>query len=201
MIDAASPTHSPILRRLRDATRPEHDAIESTLGLMGESLTADAYLHTLQRFYGYYRPVEEAIRAVGGWSGRGLDLGERQKTPLLDSDLRALGVDAPEWLPLCHQLPRIDSIASAFGGLYVMEGATLGGRFISRHIGETLGVTPETGGGFFHGYGERTGAMWQSFRTELATFATTQDTQDQVADAAVRTFRTLRAWFERGNSA
>ena len=195
MSDAAT-THAPILIRLREETRSEHNAIEAVLGLMSASLTLDTYRHTLERFYGFYRPVEEAVHALGGWDGRGLDLGERRKTPLLEADLRALGVNAPELLPLCRQLPPIVSVGGAFGALYVMEGATLGGQFISRHTGQTLGVTPETGGGFFHAYGERTGAMWQAFRAALVAFAAAPGTHDEVVGSAILTFRTLREWFE-----
>ena len=193
-------TPAPIVARLRDETRAEHEAIEAALGLMSESLTPDAYRRTLERFYGYYQPFEAAIHAFDGWADWGLELGERRKLPLLESDLRALGVDAPERLPQCQQLPPLFSMADAFGGLYVMEGATLGGQFISRHIRQTLGVTPETGGRFFHGYGERTGAMWNLFRSALVAFATTRQAEDEVVASAIATFRTLRGWFEEGQT-
>ena len=201
MIETNAVAHAPILARLRVETRPEHDAVEAVLGLTGGGLTRDGYRRTLEQFYGYYQPLEDAVRAVVERVGRGLDPDERRKTPLLESDLRALGVDAPDRLPVCSDLPRVDSVAAAFGCLYVTEGATLGGQFISRHVRQTIGVTPETGGRFFHGYGDRTGVMWQTFRTALAAFATTQDTQDQVTAAAVQTFRTLRAWCERREAA
>jgi len=197
VIETTPVAHVPFLARLRVETRLEHDAIEAVLDLTGGGLTRDGYRLTLERFYGYYQPLEDAVRAVEGWAGHGFDPDERRKTSLLESDLRVIGVDAPDWLPVCRDLPRVDSVAAAFGCLYVTEGATLGGQVISRHVRQTLGVTPETGGRFFHGYGDRTGVMWQTFRTALAAFATTQDTQDQVAAAAVQTFRTLRAWCER----
>lgn len=193
-------TPDSILARLRDQTRTEHDAIEAALGLMAASLTLDTYRRTLERFYGYYRPVEEAVHAAGGWDSRGLDLGEWRKTPLLEADLLVLGVDTPQRLPLCLQLPSIVSAAGAFGALYVMEGATLGGQFISRHTRQTLGVTPEAGGRFFYGYGDRTGEMWQTFRAALVAFAATEEIQNGVVEAAVETFRTLREWCQGGRS-
>lgn len=193
-------TPAPVLARLREETRAEHDAIEAALGLMSESLTPGAYRRTLERFYGYYQPFEAAIRAVDGWAGCGLELDDRRKTPLLESDLRVLGEDRPERLPQCQQLPRIFSMADAFGGLYVMEGATLGGQHISRHVRQTLGVTPETGGRFFYGYGERTGTMWQSFRSALVAFATTRQAEDEVVASAIATFKTLRGWFQEGQT-
>ncbi len=190
-----------VLDRLKGETRPEHDAIEAALDLASGALTVERYRRTLERFFGYYRPLEEAIHAIDGWAESGLDLGERRKAGLLEADLRALGVGTPDDLPRCRNLPPCGRTAAAFGCLYVLEGATLGGQFISRHVRQTLGVTPETGGRFFHGYGGRTGAMWQAFRTALAAFATTQETQDIVVGTATATFRTLRQWCQREDSA
>jgi len=185
------------LGRLRVETRPEHDAIEAVLDLTGVHMTRDSYRRTLEHFYGYYQPFEVAVRAVHDWIGYGLDLDQRRKTPLLESDLRALGVDSLDSIPMWHIAPRLNRLAEAFGYLYVTEGATLGGQLISRHVSQTIGVMPERGGRFFYGYGDQTGRMWQTFRTALAAFATTRDTQDQVVAAAVQTFRTLRAWCEQ----
>ena len=39
-----------------------------------------------------------------------------------------------------HRLPPLETQADAFGCLYVLEGATLGGRVISRHIERALGL-------------------------------------------------------------
>jgi heme oxygenase len=51
---------------------------------------------------------------------------------LLD-DLQALGcTPSLERLPMCAQLPVIDSSAACLGVLYVLEGATLGGQILRR---------------------------------------------------------------------
>ncbi|QJW92962.1 bacteriophytochrome heme oxygenase BphO [Frigoriglobus tundricola] len=188
-------TPSNLLVRLRSETRSEHDAVEAALDLGG--LTRERYDHFLKRFFGFYRPIEDAIGSVGGWADRGLDLERRRKAPLLEADLRALGVDAPDRLPVCPDPPRLDTPAACFGCLYVLEGATLGGQVISRHISGTLGIGSETGGRFFHGYGERTGEMWRSFGTALVAFAATREIEDRVVAAARETFRALRSWCQR----
>ncbi len=119
---------------------------------------------------------------------------------LIEQDLRFLGTDRPELLPLCAQIASIGSSESVFGSLYVVEGATLGGQYISRHVQQVLNVTPESGGHFFRGYGQRTGEMWQTFRSTLDSFALTQQTQDRVLFTALETFKTLRTWFLRGST-
>ena len=60
---------SPILSRLRAETRAEHDAIEAVLDLTGDGLTRDGYRRILERFYGFYAPLEPAIWAVAGRDG------------------------------------------------------------------------------------------------------------------------------------
>lgn len=185
-------TTSPgILARLKSETKAEHDAIERVLDLTSDALTLAAYRERLGWLYGFYRPVEARLHAVPG-----VDLRARRKSPLLQADLRALGADAAGLRPACAELPPLSTAADRFGCLYVLEGATLGGRVIGRHIERVLAVTPDAGGRFFHGYGARTGPMWQAFRAALAAFADAPQAHDRIVAAAVATFRTLRAWCE-----
>jgi heme oxygenase len=192
----ATATHSPgILARLKAETRAEHDAIERILDLTRDGLTLAEYRGWLERLYGFYRPLEARLPDVPG-----LDLGARRKTPLLQADLAALGVDDPAKLPECTELPPLRTADERFGCAYVLEGATLGGQVISRHLRRTLTVTPERGGRFFHGYGPRTGEMWQAFRAAAAAFVRTTEAQDRSVAAALATFRTLRRWCEEGRT-
>src|SRR5438270_7058429 len=123
--------------RLRRETRSEHAAIEAALGLGRDGLTLERYREILERFYGFYLPVERDLLALGSSAGTGLDLSERSKTPLLHADLEALGV-VPSAVALCADAPRPRSQAEAFGICYVLEGATLGGQVMSRHLQAAL---------------------------------------------------------------
>ena len=154
-------TNRSILARLKDETRPEHDAIEQVLDLMDGTLTLAAYRRRLEQFHGFYPPVERRLQVLGGWGKHGIDLGARSKVLLLEADLRVLGAEAVENLPVCWELPDLTDVVNGFGCLYVLEGSTLGSQFISRHVQKILGVTPEGGGRYFHGYGEQTGEMWR----------------------------------------
>lgn len=189
-------TASPgILARLKAETRAEHDAIERVLDLTREGLTLAEYRAWLERMYGFYRPLEAELPGVPG-----LDLGARRKTPLLREDLAALGVEELARLPECAELPPLRTADERFGCVYVLEGATLGGQVVSRHLRRTLAVTPERGGRFFHGYGPQTGEMWQAFRTATAAFVRTTEAQDRTVAAALATFRALRRWCEEGRA-
>jgi heme oxygenase (biliverdin-IX-beta and delta-forming) len=184
-----------ILQRLRFETREAHAAIEKTIALTGKTLTLGAYRQLLERFYGFYKPVEDAIAAAAlpGW----LDIAARSKTAFLEVDLQRLRPQCAGALPLCRTLPPLDKVAQRLGCQYVLEGATLGGVLISRHIRENLGVYPESGGRFFHGYGASTAAMWNDFRAGLLSFASLAPLeQDLIVAAARATFETLQHWCE-----
>lgn len=186
-----------VLAALREQTRDEHQAIEQTLGLMSETLTLQAYRRTLERFHGFWQPLEARLQQRVELREIGLDPAERAKAPLLARDLRVLDVGNPAVLPLCREVPLVASTAAALGCMYVLEGASLGGQIISRHLGARLGITRESGGLFFHGYGERTGEMWRAFGAAVSSFAVTTEARDEMVHEAIGTFRLLRRWCER----
>lgn len=183
-----------ILARLKWETRHEHDAIEAALGLTQQAVTYAAYRRVLERFHGFYRPLELELQAILGTTSHCSDLTERLKTPLLEADLHALGVEFPHVLPVCAPLPVLMSEAHCLGCLYVLEGSTLGGQLISRHIRQSFGTTPETGGRFFHGYGAETGRMWQRFRAVLTDAVVSPASQVAAVQAAKDTFQKLHRW-------
>jgi heme oxygenase len=187
----------PLLSRLRTETRDQHDAIEQTLLLMEDDLTLAGYRRRLEQFYGFYKPVEERILDSHGPIAAWLPLQQRRKTPLLEADLKALRQQEAAGLPVCTNLPQLISAAECFGCLYVLEGASLGGVIISRHVEQKLGVAPASGGKFFYGYGEQTGVMWQQFRVAITAFSLESDEQDTVVASARATFEALQHWCER----
>lgn len=189
----ATPPAVGFLARLKAQTRREHAAIEGTLGLTDPALTLAAYRQRVAQFYGYFKPLEARFAARGApdWP---IDLAPRRKLALLDADLRSLGLDAV-MLPLCTRLPACDTLAGGLGCLYVLEGSTLGGQVIGMHLRSTLGIGPDTGARYFHGYGEQTAAMWKSLRAAVSAFAgDCPATQEAVIASANSTFRSLRHW-------
>jgi heme oxygenase len=189
-------TGTTILSRLKHATAARHAAIESRSVLLDPGLSRAGYRACLQRFFGYYAPLEHRLLHSPAWCGAGLDYGYRYKTPQLAQDLAALGVTADELdhAPLCNALPELCSTARLFGCLYVIEGATLGSQIVTRHLRAHLGLTPQTGGAFFNGYAERTGSRWKAFGVRLCTFAQASGTDEEIVAGANETFETLDRW-------
>lgn len=181
---------------LRDGTREHHARAESRLPLLDPALTRARYVRVLGALHGFHAPLEARLADVR-WDTVGLDWEARRKAPLLAHDLRQLGcgADAVRALPTCDALPDATTLGRALGCAYVLEGATLGGQLVRRHVQRTLALGPETGCAFFSAYGDRVGPMWRAF---TATLASAVDhgpcAPDEVLAGARDTFDAIAAW-------
>ena len=181
-----------ILDRLKLETAAEHAAIEGATGVMDPNLDLDAYRSYLARTFGFYRVVEDMMCRAWVWEELGLSTSARLKLPLLLRDLDELGVIEPLRLPECDAPPEWPSLAEAVGGAYVLEGSTLGGRVIARHVRQRLGE--DVPRHFLEGYWAQTGEYWQDFRASLLVFASSEDIQDRVIAGAKSTFNAFNRW-------
>jgi heme oxygenase len=184
---------TPILTTLKQVTWPHHERLEQKLDLLNPGFSRRDYLRLIKAFWGYYHPIEARLADLSTLRAWLPDFRRRAKLPLLEADLRALGVagKALGKLPVCRELPACANLAEALGCLYVMEGATLGGQVISRHLKRTLDLDANTGTAFFTGYGEETGVMWQAFRERLVAAGADEAIQ---IHSACETFLTLEQW-------
>lgn len=182
-------------QRLRHETMDLHRAIEAEPAfarLTAPGLTREDYAAHLARLAGFYRPLEAALEVHGAETALDLDL-RLVKTGRLRADLEALGRSAapvPEWP--ARDLSRLEA---AWGFLYVVEGATLGGRLIARRLGPRLELTADAGLSFHLTYGEAAGRMWGAFRR--ATTEAEADGRldpDAVIMAARLAFLDFAAW-------
>ena len=185
-----------ILNRLKAATHSRHTALESRLPLLNVNLARSAYRELVHLFFGYYEPLEKTLLVQPCWESIGFDYVERCKTPRLRQDLLALGDTAAslECLARCHSLPPLISSAQVLGCLYVIEGATLGGQIISRHLASGLGIDAASGAAFFSGYGLQTGSRWKAFCAMLEAQADQHGNHQDMVDSARQTFETLGQW-------
>ena len=99
-------------------------------------------------------------------------LAGRRRSTLLKEDLEAMGAAGSDDDVLPDSIMEASAVAgdprSIFlGRMYVMEGSTLGGQYIARHVSETLGLADGEGNSYFRGYGEATGERWREFRAVL----------------------------------
>ncbi len=184
------------MQRLKRDTQIHHEQIEQIIDLPSRLRSREAYRAVLVQFYGFYAPLEASLCRVEGLALAVSDVAARLKTDLIARDLVALGVSAHELptLPRCSDLPALPDVAHALGCLYVLEGASLGGQIIARQLAAGPGVTADSGGAFFSGYGPETGQMWRSFGIGLAAYATTPECEARIVTAARETFRAFERW-------
>jgi len=185
-----------ILKQLKQATREHHLALEYQMPILDPLLSHENYQQLLSRFYGYYAPLEAQLLALSWWDEIDLDYNVRYKTPSLERDLIALGntSDSLTQFPRCQELPEITTLSNLLGCLYVIEGATLGGQIITKHLQANLSITPESGSAFFNGYGAETSKRWQAFCMMLTSQAEQIDDDEGVISTANQTFASLEQW-------
>lgn len=188
----------PVLQDLRAGTAELHIALEKRLPFFSDTLDTQAFERLMQAYYGFYRPLEQALQASNAIPDD-FDLTPRLKTATLRADLQALGASAEALasLPLCDELPRIDSSAACLGVLYVLEGATLGGQILRREIAARLGLEADNGAAFLDVYGAATGRRWREFIEYLGSRPMDAAERAAVVRAAQTTFSCFEQWLER----
>lgn len=191
-----------IVERLKCETRVLHEQIELVVGIMRPDIDRSDYARYLATLLGYYTPLERQLLELSGLRELVPDLGLRCKVPLLEHDLRSLGLSdaAIASTPRCQELPALGDASRALGVLYVLEGSTLGGQVIGRHLRLRLPTEVAAAASFLRGYAENTGSMWQEFRRVLTASARSVTEEDQMVAAAADTFVSLRNWFEVSTS-
>lgn len=187
-----------ILDRLRAETRDLHERVEHRLPLLDARLTLAGYRATLQALHGLHAPLERRLAAVPGLERCGLDLARRWRAPRLAADLRALGAPPSALDAASPHVPHVGDVASALGALYVLEGSTLGGRVVARHVTAALPVTAADGCAFLASAGTHVGRSWRSFRHAVEAYAAARD--DAVAQAIVDGARATFVAFDRATA-
>src|SRR4051812_16394816 len=209
-----------VLRRLRTETAAEHQAVEESLDLLSPDLSRDRLVDVLTRMHGFWQAAEddldawadahpadarrpgfgraaEAARAAGAAAhpaaARRVDGAARHRSDLFAAALSALGA-APADPADGPQLPAVPDTDAALGRLYVLEGSSLGGVFIDRHLATLPQLASAGRMSCFSPYGERTGAMWHALRTVTRARVAEGGDAGRVVHAARQTFGALAAW-------
>jgi heme oxygenase (biliverdin-IX-beta and delta-forming) len=182
-----------IIDELRSATKQEHQQLDHLLfPHIREIKTCEQYLQLLALFYGYLKPLQNAVdeylndELVSNYSSR------RKPERLLD-DVNVLADNSFNIL-YCKSIPEIRNSAAAFGAYYVMEGSVLGGPMISKKISENLHLENGKALTFFAGYGKENYCMWSSFLSSLEQNLINQSQMDLLIESARETFTSFKNW-------
>jgi heme oxygenase len=184
-------------RQLKRETATLHQRLEARLGLLEPPLSIHRYRQVLEKFYGFYAPVEIRLARLAA-AGPQIGFPLRARAGLIESDLVALGLSERELteLPWCAELPRLSCPEHLAGCLYVLEGACLGGQVVARALQRQLGVAKGSGASFFVGDADGTAARWLLVVTWLEGLVRVGDRTEQIVASARETFLTLARWLE-----
>ena len=194
MTPAVATRGAAALQMMRTRLRPYHDSIERSLDLMGD-VDRPRYLLFLEKSYSFIAACEQRLDIAGAPALLGIE--RRLKTPLLRSNLRALGCDpeAVDGASMRGELPQVASWPAALGYFYVIEGSTLGGQLLARHFRERLAAEDEALA-FLLGYGRDTGLMWKQMVGVLEAAMGDATAAEEITASARDTFRLLERWHQ-----
>lgn len=239
---SGAPATPGLMRQLREHTARVHAATEA-LPLMqtvlGPRPSTAGYRCYLLTLHGVYTAVEPALYTAIP-AALVAELGIAPKLPALQQDLMALQPTASAAMSTAGGSPaaglqaRVDSLlaaagaqrtATALGGLYVLEGATLGGQVIARRLrGNWPGASPDSDPGdgrqpaqapqpsrasapaplpaSFLEFRSRHGpGDWRRFGTALEAWAAqVPDSEPAVLNGALRIFEAMHAAFAEAGS-
>lgn len=187
------------LENLKKETSIPHKSLEDlpiSKSIVDPKVTVAAYGLYLNLMQDVVQQVEDKIYPMV--SEIIPDLKERKKSSLLENDLKYTPIGKK-----AHFLPFGNtekvSIAFAMGMVYVIEGSTLGGRYILKNIQDNLGFDEEKGASYFAGYGNKTGSYWKKFLQILAEFEARTDSEKEIIAGASYAFEAIHQHFEKNS--
>lgn len=176
--------HEDPIAILRQATRAEHDALETSSWLDEATAGIDAYGLHVARVAAFQRDAQRALDVHDSTlRAHGLASDQRAKVALIEAEaaaLRARGVAVPRD---AGAFPDPHTPSHALGCAYVLRGASLGGLVIARVVRDRLGWESA----FYTGAGAGTAAAWRAFGDALRAAAAHLD-RDALVYAARATF-------------
>lgn len=158
---------------LRTETADKHKELESLMfvnEIMNHSLTVEDYKTLITINYIIHQKMENVLaNLLDANLAEKLEMKDRFKLEALEKDLAHWGIDSLSLPGLNFELfiPKKNN-AEVLGALYVLEGATLGGNVIKKHILANPNFNNQEAGLNYYGvYGNDLSTKWKTFITVL----------------------------------
>jgi heme oxygenase len=176
---------------LKQATAKSHQALEKKLikVIKGVKSKPD-YVKFLKLMYGYHAALEKELDRYLQY----MQIGHRRTSQKLLNDINQL--EQVEKVELCKDLPAIDSLASALGAMYVIEGSVMGAPHIAKMITSQVKLDGSNSVTFFDENPEELSANWQTFQTNLRR-EFEDDERRAIIRGATTTFETFSNWIDQ----
>ncbi|WP_394772830.1 biliverdin-producing heme oxygenase [Flavobacterium sp.] len=175
------------LEKLKNQTAQAHKKLESlpvSASILSPNMEMGDYYNYLSLMYDVHISIQEVVFPL--LADLIPDLKEREKTQLINDDFAYLNYKKNKTIPV---LTKSDiSIPFALGILYVVEGSSLGGRFILKNLETIPGLDHQKGVAYFTGYGNKTGSYWKNFLNILTSYQEQNNNEDEIIKGAVYAF-------------
>lgn len=169
---------------IKERTEANHDRLEMQMyvnEIFTRRLSYSQYCDLVQVNYAVIAAIEQDIHAALPVElQQQLQTDKRSKLQSLENDLQALSL----YKTVMHHpyKPKYTNTAEALGGMYVVEGATLGGNVIARRLKE-IPVLAEQPFHFYTVYGDELSNNWLVFKDVLDTKVQPEDFEKCIAKA------------------
>lgn len=199
----------PLSKVLREATseaheRAEHHPLQQAMVKGGiDRATFAVIVREMRRVHLAVDAGVAALRAEPRYAAWGTHVIDRDE--IFEKDLEALGVKLPDAAPMPATVALEKKIQSQIaakdyaglaGGLYVLEGSTNGGMFISKAVERTLGLEKGRGTSWLNPYGDQVRVRWGQARELLDGLKLSAEEQKRAVAGADAMFLTIEAVME-----
>ena len=189
------------LQNLRASTADCHKQLELnslSLALLSDTVNENVYSTYLARLYSFVKGFEQYIYPA--LSLHFLNINHRKKALFIEEDLKALDIVIDKYTLLEEAFfsNTYPDIYMAAGALYVLEGSTLGGQIIVKHLQKAM---PEglVNAAYFSGYQQKTGSMWKEFLLQLTALPQSTVEEQQIITGAITTFKIIDGLLSNNN--
>lgn len=180
---------------LKSRTADSHKKLESltvSALIISPDMKLSDYVHYLCLMHDVHKNTEDLIfpliyNVID-------DLNQRKKSHLIEDDLLYLNHNKAVITPVFNTSEM--TVPFALGVLYVIEGSTLGGRFILKNITTIPGLDNGQGTSYFNGYGEKTGSYWKSFLNFMDEYNQIYNCTETIIEGAIYAFDSIYNHFE-----
>lgn len=181
-----------IAEEIKKFTAPLHAQVEQELisKLFNPELSPAEYARILSHFHYAYDQMENVLESKS--EGTEL-LYDRSKLSWIKHDLENL--DSGSESVFLNQIFDLEvNYASCLGVSYVMEGSTLGGKFIAKKLQELEWIEKDKHLNFFLSYGDSRGEKWKDFLNLLNAYGDANPSrQTEVLAASEKAFQFMHA--------
>lgn len=183
-------------KKLKEETAELHQSLENlplSKRLLQPDLTREEYLQYLDLMNDVISEVELEIFPLV--SSVISDIDQRKKVHTFQHDFDSLNFEIKGKKEVFDLSNKENLLPFGLGILYVIEGSTLGGKVIFKHVQKALGLDQNNGASYFYGYGEKTGDFWKSFMIQLSNYENLHQNGDEIIAGANFAFQCIHHHF------